>query len=113
MSATSITKIMANVLPVPATAVHTQSTVATVRVLKNGKVQTIPGEIGDASDTQPGSTSGLAEGDELVTGVISNSTSSSASGATTSPFGIGGTRGAVGGAGGAFRAVGGGGGRGG
>jgi macrolide-specific efflux system membrane fusion protein len=85
MSATAniITKVDDNVLLVPSAAVQTVGTSSTVRVLKNGQVSTIPVQIGDASDSQTVITSGLSEGDMVVTSAVSTTTTSTT---TTSPF---------------------------
>lgn len=112
MSATAniITKIDDNVLMVPSAAVQVGSNGSTVRVLQNGKITIVPVTTGDVSDTDTEITSGLSEGETVVTAVISPTTTTS-SGATSSPFsGIGGRGGFGGGGGGAvfFRAGGGG-----
>ncbi len=102
MSATAniITKIDNNVLLIPTSAVQTVGTQSTVRVINNGQVTTVPVTTGDSSSTQTVITSGLTDGETVVTGVISGGSSSS-----SSPFG-GGLR--VGGGGGAvFRGAGG------
>ena len=82
MSATAniITKIDNNVLLVPSASVQTTGATSTVKVLRNGQVTTVPVEIGDSSDSQTVITSGLSEGETVITGSISTSTSS------TSPF---------------------------
>ena len=108
MSATAniITKIDNNVLLVPSAAIQTVGTQSTVRVLKNGQVTTVPVTTGDSSNSQTVITSGLSEGDTVVTGVVSAGAASSASG--TSPFG-GGLRLGGGGGGTVIRRAGGGG----
>lgn len=115
MSATAniITKIDDNVLMVPSAAIQTGANGSTVRVLQNGKVTSVPVTTGDSSDTDTEITSGLTEGQTVVTSVIMPTTGSGTSG-TTSPFsGIGGTRGGFGGGGGVIFRSGGGGARGG
>ena len=115
VTANIITKVDDNVLMVPTAAIQTGANGSSVRVLQNGKVTVIPVTTGDASDADTEITSGLSQGQTVVTGVISTTTAG-ASGATSSPFsGLGGARGGFGGAGGAvfFRAGGGGGARGG
>ena len=91
MSATAniITKIDNNVLLVPSSAIQTVGTSSTVRVLKNGQVTTVSVQTGDSSNSETVITSGLSEGDTIVTGTVSTGTASG----STSPFsrtGIGG-----------------------
>ncbi len=85
MSATAniITETKDNALLVPTSAIQTQGDQSVVRVLKNGTVSFVPVQVGGASDTQTEILSGLSEGDDVVTGLLSSSTSS-----TTSPFGL-------------------------
>lgn len=87
MSATAniITDIKNNVLLVPNAAVLTSGGVSTVRVLKNGQVSSIEVTIGESSDTQTEITSGLSEGDTVVTSAAVTGTSTTSSGGT-SPF---------------------------
>ncbi len=84
MSATVniITNQKNNVLLVPTSAVSTQNGQSIVRVLKNGKVTESAVETGLSSSTQMEIISGVVEGDEVVTGTVSGSQSSSSS----SPF---------------------------
>jgi len=110
MSATAsiITHVKPNVLLVPNAAVQTTNGTSLVRVMKNGKVTSVPVEIGLTSDTQTEITSGLSEGDEVVVATIGTRTGASSS--TSSPFGA--VRGFGGGTGGGnFIRVGAGGGR--
>jgi membrane fusion protein, macrolide-specific efflux system len=79
-----ITSVKDNVLLVPSTAIQTSNGTTTVRVLKNGQVQTVTVEVGSSNDTQTEITSGLNEGDTVVTGTIGGT---SRTGATSSPFG--------------------------
>ena len=67
-------------------------------MLRNGQVTTIPVEIGDSSDSQTVITSGLSEGETVITGSASTSNSS------TSPF-SGFRLGGFGGGGGGARTV--------
>src|SRR5260221_2018655 len=100
VTARIITKVDTDVLLVPTAAVTTTSNGSTVQVLKNGKISVVSVEIGDNSDTQTQITSGLSEGDTVVTGITSSA--SSTTGASSSPFsGIGG-RGGFGGGGAVF-----------
>ena len=84
MSATAsiITKVDDNVLLVPSSAVQTTGTSSTVKILKNGKAFTVSVEIGDSSDSQTVITSGLSEGDMVVTSTTSNASIQT----TSSPF---------------------------
>lgn len=72
-----------NVLLVPSAAVQNIQGESQVRVLKNGKVQSLTVQTGLASDTQTEITSGLSEGDEVIIGTIETITQRS----STSPFG--------------------------
>lgn len=101
MSATAniITKVDDNVLLIPSSAVQTVGVNSTVRVLKNGKVSTVNVGIGDSSNSQTVITSGLQDGDTVVTSVISTTTSQSGG---SSPF-SGGLRFGGGGVGGGAR----------
>lgn len=97
VTASIITKVDDNVLMVPSAAVQTGANGSTVRVLQNGKVTLVPVTTGDASDTDTEIASGLSEGQTVVTAVISPTTTTG-SGATSSPFsGIGGRGGGFGG----------------
>lgn len=99
-----------NVLYVPSAAVQTDSSGQTyVRMLANGNVTQVPVTTGISDDTNTAITSGLSEGQTVVTGVTTTAAS-----ATSSPFsGLTGARGGVGGGGATFRVGGGGGGGGG
>ncbi len=83
VSATIIVSVKDNVLLVPSSAIQTSGGVATVRVLKNGKISSVEIETGDSNDTQTEIVSGLNEGDTVITGMTSTQTGSQ----TTSPFG--------------------------
>lgn len=86
MSATAniITDFKDNVLLVPSGAVQTQDNQTTVRVLKNNAPQSVNVEIGLTSTTQTEIVSGLSEGDEIITGTTSPTTTPAQ---TSSPFG--------------------------
>ncbi len=71
-----------DVLLVPSEAVQTQNGQSSVRVLKNGQAQTVNVETGLSSDTQIEITSGLNEGDEVITGTAATSATPTG----TSPF---------------------------
>lgn len=94
MSATVniITNQKDNVLLVPAMAVVTQNGQSVVRVLKNNTVTEVPVETGLSSNSQIEITSGVNEGDTVVTGTATGGQSSG----SPSPFG-GGNRGFGGG----------------
>jgi macrolide-specific efflux system membrane fusion protein len=91
MAATAniITATKNDVLMVPSASVQTQNGTSTVRVLKNGKVQEVNVEIGLSSSSQVEITSGLSEGDTVITS-ITTSTSTNQSRGQTSVFGGGG-----------------------
>jgi RND family efflux transporter MFP subunit len=74
-----------NVLTVPTEAIQTSSEGSYVRVLKNNLVTQIPVELGISSDTDTEITSGLNEGDVVITSI--NTGNSSTAGTTASPFG--------------------------
>lgn len=95
MTATAVIQLDRHddVLFVPSTAVQTGTNGAYVRELKNGTLTEVPVETGLTSDTSTEITSGLKEGETIVTSVTTTSTTSST--ATTSPFS--GTRGFGGG----------------
>lgn len=78
------------VLLVPSTAVQTVSGQTMVRVLEKGQPVQQPVEVGLTSDSQSEIISGLNEGDEVVTSVMSSGGQSSTS---ASPFGGFGNRG--------------------
>jgi macrolide-specific efflux system membrane fusion protein len=88
MSATAniILETKADVLLVPNGAVQTTNGTSTVRVMKNGKVTSVPVEVGASSDTQTEIISGLTEGDTVVTGSNVPQQTSGASGGGSSPF---------------------------
>jgi len=73
-----------SVLLVPTSALQTEGTQSSVNVLKNGQPQTIPVKTGLSSDTQTEIVSGLNEGDQVITGNLSATTSTSGG---SSPFG--------------------------
>lgn len=108
MSATAniIVETKQDVLMVPIAAVQTTNGQSYVRVLKNGQIVETPVTVGDSSDSQTEITSGLNEGDTVVTSVQSTSQQgSSTSGSSVfsrSLFGGGGAV-RVGGGGGAGR----------
>ena len=86
MTATAniISKVEDNVLLVPSSAVQTVGTVSTVNVMKNGQITPVTVQVGDSSDSQTAITSGLSEGDTIVTSTISTATTTTSG--TSSPF---------------------------
>src|SRR5882724_4237392 len=60
-----------DVLQVPTSAIQTTNGTPTVRVLKNGQVTAVPVETGITSDSTTEITSGLSEGDTVVTSIVS------------------------------------------
>lgn len=93
VSAEIITNLKTDVLLVPNAAVITVDGQSTVQVRKDGQISTVQVEIGDANGSQTEIKSGLNEGDEVITSVIT-SNSGSQNSSTTSPFsGIGGSTG--------------------
>ncbi len=102
VTAKIITSIKNDVIMLPSAAVTTgQNGASTVKVMKNGQIQTVNVEVGISNDTQTEITSGVNEGDNVVTGVTNPSTTRTGTGSTTSPFGsFGGGRGVFGGGGG-------------
>ena len=87
MAATAniITATKDNVLLVPASSIQSQNEEIFVRVMKNNKPKEVAVETGLSSDTQTEITSGLSEGDIVVTNIIQSNTASQRQ--TTSPFG--------------------------
>ena len=83
MSATAsiISKIKDNVLLVPSSAVSTVGTTSSVKVMKNGQITSVTVGISDSSDSMTEITSGLTEGETVITSTISTTTTSG-----TSPF---------------------------
>ena len=81
-----ITNVKNDVILVPSVAVSTNTSgQSTVRVMRNGQAQTVNVEVGDSNDTQTEITSGINEGDTVVTGVTNTTRTSGTS--ITSPFG--------------------------
>lgn len=107
VSATIITNVKNNVVLVPSAAIQTTNGQLTVRVTRNNQVTSVSVEVGEANDTQTEITSGINEGDVVVTGTFTSGTRTQGQGGT-SPFGAFGGRGF--GGGGGFRGGGGGGG---
>lgn len=88
MAATAniITATAADVLVVPSSAIHTDTNGTYVQVLQNGRPIQVSVETGISSDTDTEITSGLTEGQEVITSVVSPTSATSAG--STSPFSI-------------------------
>jgi len=78
-NANIILETKSDVLLVPSAAIQTQAGQSYVRVLRNGREQQIPVEVGLFGDTQTEIISGLSEGDEVVTGTVTTQTQQSGS----------------------------------
>ncbi|MFA6007900.1 MAG: efflux RND transporter periplasmic adaptor subunit [Candidatus Shapirobacteria bacterium] len=90
MSATAniITDVEDGVIMVPVSAVQTASDgTTTVRELKNGQLTSIPVEVGNSNTTQTIISSGVNEGDTVITGIVSSTTTKTSSTTSTSVFG--------------------------
>lgn len=95
-SANIITETKDNVVLVPVSAVQKTNGQSSVRVMSNGQVSSKNVEVGLSSDTQTEITSGLNEGEEVVTSAITPTTSTTTQ--TRSVFStIGGTGRGIGG----------------
>ena len=102
VSAKIITGVKNDVILVPSAAVYNTNEQTTVRILKNGNVNSVPVEAGDSNDTQTEIKSGVSEGDTVITGTTNPANTGTQGG--TSPFGAFGGRGFGGfGGGGASR----------
>ena len=95
VTANIITSVKDNVLLVPSSAVQTIGSSPSVRILRNGQLTSIPVTVGSSSDSQTEITSGLSEGQTIVTNVLTSSTIGT--GVTSSPFSAVGGRGFGGG----------------
>jgi macrolide-specific efflux system membrane fusion protein len=100
VAATVITNIKNDVLLVPSSAAQTINGESTIRIMKGGKVSSVTVTTGDQNDTQIEITSGLSEGDSVVTGQTGGATTVTGGGTSTggnrlfqsaSPFGGGGS----------------------
>ena len=92
VSAAIITHTKDDVITVSTAAVQTQDDQSTVRILKDGKVQTVDVETGLSNDTQIEIVSGINEGDTVITGQSSSSTKTTGQ-QNASPFSSFGSRG--------------------
>lgn len=84
--ATIITATKSNVLSVPTTAIVTDNNTKYVRVMKNKQVSQVEIETGLTSDSQTEVTSGLTEGDTIVTSVSTGTSSRTTTTGASSPF---------------------------
>lgn len=85
VSAKIITNVKNDVVLVPSAAVQTSNGQSLVRVMRNGNLTSVSVEVGDFSDTQTEITSGVNEGETVVTGSTTTGTTSGGQG-STSPF---------------------------
>jgi membrane fusion protein, macrolide-specific efflux system len=94
MAATAdiITATATDVLYIPSAALVTQSGQNYAQVLQSGKEVQVPVEVGLSSDTDTVITSGLTEGETVITGTV---TATSTSSSTRSVFSTGGGGGAI------------------
>lgn len=76
-----------NVLKVPSTAIQSSTNGSSVRVLKNNIISQVSVEIGIASDSETEITSGLQEGQTVITSSINSAANTSSTNGTASPFG--------------------------
>ncbi len=98
VDASIITNVKDNTILVPNAAVQTGTNGAsTVRIMKNGQINTVDVTVGVSNDTQTEIDSGISEGDTVVTGVTT--TGGAPSSTTASPFGSIGGRGGFSGGG--------------
>ncbi len=88
VNANIITQTKNDVLTVPTTAIQKVSGQSFVRVLKNGQATQVPVQTGISSDSQTEITSGLNEGDQVITSTLTTTQGTGSS----SPFGGGGFR---------------------
>lgn len=85
VNAQIITAVKTDVLLVPSSAITTANGQSTVQVRKDGKNSPVTITAGLSNDSQTEITSGLSEGDQVVTSVITAASTTQYS--TTSPFG--------------------------
>ena len=89
MSATAaiITQTKDDIIIIPNSAVTQQNNQSTVKIMKNGNINTVDVVTGVSNDNQIEIISGISEGDIVVTGQTSST--STTNGQTTSPFSSG------------------------
>ncbi|MFH0943414.1 MAG: efflux RND transporter periplasmic adaptor subunit, partial [Candidatus Beckwithbacteria bacterium] len=79
-----------DILLIPAAAIHTQNSQTYVEVMKDNQVSQVNVVTGLSSSTQTEITSGLAEGDTIITSTITSTSARKTQTTTTSPFSLGG-----------------------
>lgn len=79
-----------NVLLVPSSAIQNINGETVVRALRDGEEQSLPVETGLSSDTQTEIISGLNEGEEVISGTVSSTSSQGNNGSVFSGGGFGG-----------------------
>lgn len=89
MAATAniILDLSPNTLSVPTSAITTSNNQSTVRVLENGQPKEVIVTLGLSNDSSTEILTGLNEGDQVITGTISNSTASTPTTSVFSSFG--------------------------
>ncbi len=85
VNATIITSIITDAIIIPTTAITIAENQSTVQIMKDGKPQTIIVETGKSNDSQTEIKSGINQGDEVITSIISTVKTNSSNN-TTSPF---------------------------
>ena len=85
VSAQIITSIKPEVLMIPSSAVNTADGASSVQVKKDGQITSVQVDTGSSNDTMTEITSGISEGDEVVTSVITPDSGTSGESAV-SPF---------------------------
>jgi multidrug efflux pump subunit AcrA (membrane-fusion protein) len=96
MSATAniITKIITDAIIIPSSTIQTTSGQSTVRILKNGKITSVDITTGDSSSSETVITSGLTEGQIIITSITDTTATSKSTTNAASPFSsLGGGRG--------------------
>ncbi len=92
VNAKIITNVIDNVILVPNSAVQTSDGQSAVGIMKNGKVSEARAEVAGSNDTQTAITSGVSEGDMVITNIVSSAGTTRTQ--SQSPFsGFGGVRG--------------------
>lgn len=89
-NASLILETKSDVLLIPSAAIQTQAGQSYVRVLRDGREQQVPVEVGLLGDTQTEIISGLSEGDEVVTGTAATQTQQGGGGSVFGGGGFGG-----------------------
>jgi multidrug efflux pump subunit AcrA (membrane-fusion protein) len=84
VSAQIIISSQDNVLLIPSSAIKTSNGISSVQTLKNGTPSSIIVTLGESNDLQTIITSGLSEGDSVITSSTSSTTKTTTT--TTSPF---------------------------